>query len=127
MPRCIPPLEGFMYGYKRASLSEGDPDPPEGMLELSLRKSHKIRLITCYVALALLIAAHITLISLWATHALDEHLFSVTKVNVATQAITIVAQAWITMLLTLLGYVVQGIMADQIIRRREDCSSSNTV
>jgi hypothetical protein len=118
-----------MYDYQRVSVSGGEPDPPaenkpEGP-EGSLQQPQKIRLITCCVVLALLIAAHVALISLWASHALDKHLFSIAKLSAATQAITLVAQAWITILLTLLGVVVQGIAADQIIRRCEGRSASS--
>jgi hypothetical protein len=116
-----------MYDYQRVSTSEGQPGPPAEEMQSSLQQSQKIRLTTCCAVLALLIAAHIILISLWASHALDEYLFSITKVSTATQAITLVAQAWITILLALLAFVVQGIAADQIIRRREGHSSSNIV
>jgi uncharacterized membrane protein YqaE (UPF0057 family) len=94
---------------------------PEG----SPQQSQNIRLITCCAVLALLIAAYVILIFLWASRTLDKHLFSITKISAATQAITLVAQAWITILLAVLGYVVQGIVADQIIRRREGLSSLN--
>jgi hypothetical protein len=106
-------------------VSGGEPDLPAEEMPQSSRQ--RLQKITCCVVLALLIAAHVILIYLWASRALDEHLFSITKVNAAAQAIALVAQAWITILLVLLAFVVQGIAADQIIRRREGCPGSNIV
>lgn len=80
---------------------------------------HRIRLVTTCVVLFLLVGAHTALISLWASHGLDKHLFSISKLSEASQVITIATQATITILLVLLSFAVQGVAADQIIRRRE--------
>lgn len=80
---------------------------------------HKIRLIVACAVLFFLVAAHAVLAYLWGSHALDKHLFSISKVSERTQAITIGSQATITILLVILSFVVQGVAADQIIRRRE--------
>lgn len=79
--------------------------------------AHRGRLITSCIVLATLIAAHVALISLWSTKTLQKHLFSLDKVSEATQVVTVVSQATITLLLVVLSYVVQGVAADQIIRR----------
>lgn len=80
---------------------------------------HRIRLVTSTVVLGLLVLAHTVLICLWGTHALDRHLFSISRVSQATQFISIGAQAIITFLLVLLSYSVQAVAADQIIRQSE--------
>ena len=97
-----------------------EPDPvPEP--KPGLRWLKAFWLVTCFVVVALLIASHITLISLWASRALDKHIFSISKVNSMTQFMTIATQAWVTLLLVVLSFAVQRIAADRIIRRGECC------
>lgn len=103
-----------MTTYQRVSLGpaimEGRPTPPQ---------THRGRLITSCIVLATLICAHIVLIVLWSTEALQKHFFTLDKVTEATQAVTVGSQGVITILLVVLSYVVQGVAADQIIRRSE--------
>lgn len=79
--------------------------------------THRGRLVTICIVLTTLVAAHATLISLWSMETLQKHLFSLDKVSEATQAVTVGTQATITALLVALSYAVQGVAADQIIRR----------
>lgn len=116
-----------MHFYSRVPLSATAPDEGQNRPTQAMAHSHqhhrpnhhKIRLIVACAVLFFLVAAHAILVSLWASHALDNHLFSISKISERTQAITIGSQATITILLVVLSFVVQGVAADQIIRRRK--------
>lgn len=81
--------------------------------------SQRVRIITSCIVLGVLAAAHVVLVYLWGSKILDKHLFSIDKVSMASQAISLAAPAFITISLVLLTVLVQGFAADQIIRRRE--------
>lgn len=73
--------------------------------------------ISCFVVFALLTIFYTALIILWATRALDEHIFSINHIGTVQQYLAILGQIWTVPLLAGCTFAVQGIAADKITRR----------
>lgn len=105
--------------HRRVLFCANDESRRASAMPEQARSHHRIRLVTSTVVLGFLVLAHTILICLWGTHALDRHLFAISRVGEASQIINIGAQATITFLLVVLSYSVQAVAADQIIRQSE--------
>lgn len=86
-----------------------------------LRRAYRRRLylLASFAILGLQICAYSALLILWATKGLDRHLFSLSRLSLVSQVISVTSQALAISSLAALTFFVQTVAADRIIRRRE--------
>ena len=76
-------------------------------------------LILALLSIILLSLLHVVLVILWASHTLDKHDFSLSKLGMVSQLTAVSSQACTVGLLSMLSFAVQTIAAEKFIRHRE--------
>lgn len=84
-----------------------------------LDKVHRRRLyiLASFAILGLQLCAYAALLVLWATNALDRHLFSLSRLSLVSQIISVTSQALAISSLAALTFLVQAVASDRVIRR----------
>lgn len=87
-----------------------------GLLDRAYRR--RLHILASFAILGLQFCAYSALLVLWATNSLDRHLFSLSRVSLVSQVISVVSQATAISSLAGLTFFVQAVAADRVIRRR---------
>jgi hypothetical protein len=89
----------------------------QGILDRAYRR--RLYVLASFAILGLQVCAYSALLVLWATEALDKHLFSLSRLSLVSQVISVISQALAVSSLAALTFFVQAVAADRIIRQRE--------
>lgn len=84
-----------------------------------LDKVHRRRLyiLASFAILGLQLCAYAALLVLWTTNALDRHPFSLSRLSLVSQIISVTSQALAISSLAALTFLVQAVASDRVIRR----------
>jgi hypothetical protein len=85
---------------------------------LSQTYRRRLYIIASFVILGLQAGAYLALLVLWHANTLDRHLFSLSRLSLVSQVVSVVSQALAMSSLATLTFFVHGVASDRIIRRR---------
>jgi hypothetical protein len=88
----------------------------KGLLNKAYRR--RLYILASFAILGLQVCAYSALLVLWGTSALDKYRFSLSRLSLVSQVISVVSQAFALSSLAALISFVQPVAVDRVIRRR---------